>query len=37
MALLAKDSLIFGLTRKRSDQNPKEAKKTKGDFLDFIV
>jgi hypothetical protein len=37
MALLPKGSLIFGLARKRPDQNPKETKKTKGDFLDFIV
>ena len=37
MALLAKGSLSFGLARKWSDQNPKEAQKTKGDFLDFIV
>jgi hypothetical protein len=36
MALPTKDSLLFGLAR-CPDQNPKEAKKTKSDFLDFIV
>jgi hypothetical protein len=37
MSLLAKGSLIFGLAGKWPNQNPKKAKKTKGDFLDFIV
>jgi hypothetical protein len=37
MALLAKDGLIFGFIRKWPDQNPKETKKTNGDFLDLVV
>jgi hypothetical protein len=37
MALPAKDGLILGLAVIWPDQNPKKAKKTKGDFLDFIV
>ena len=37
MALLAKDGLIFGLTWKWPDQNPKETKKTNGDFLHLVI
>jgi hypothetical protein len=37
MALPAKDGSILSLAGSRPNQNPKKAKKTKGDFLDFIV
>ena len=37
MAPLAKGRLVLGFAWEWLDQNPKEAKKTKGDFLDFIV
>jgi hypothetical protein len=37
MALSAKGNLILGLTLRWLDQNPKEAKKSNGDLLDFVV
>jgi len=37
MGLPAKGRLVLGLTWKWPDQNPKKAKKAKGNFLDFIV